>query len=453
MSRLIKYGSGVVLSGLLAYLVLSLVLPVKRPLTLAPHIQAVQPVVELETTNTLVISGTAYLPIIFMPHSTYLPIVFAPSPLLALNPPPNSREQSPNAYLQWALRDPAQTFVRYALYLEASNPQPNVLLASGLTKTNFDPNTFALDTQYYWRIVATDAQGQQVVGPVWSFKVEALPELPQLGAVVPVPAGEFLMGCDPARLPIGGCVTGKDKPLHPVYLDAYAIDKYEVTNLQYRTCVQAKVCRAPLYSTSKTRKQYFSNRAYDYHPVLFVAQEDARAYCQWVGGRLPTEAEWEKAARGPIDTRTWPWGEEFPNCARANFTDDRTRKWVICASDTTRVGSYPTGASPYGAMDMAGNVFEWVQDRMDVIYQINYYAISPYANPPGPQPRREVREGPFYVIRGGSYRPRWRYARVFHRHHGHRGGYSQLGVDIPLYRNDQVGFRCVHPGPTAAPTE
>jgi formylglycine-generating enzyme required for sulfatase activity len=270
-----------------------------------------------------------------------------------------------------------------------------------------------------------------------------LSELPQIGAVVTVPAGEFLMGCDRTKLPIGGCVAGKDTPLHPVYLDAYVIDKYEVTNLQYRTCVNAKVCRAPLSSTSKTRKQYFSQRTYDYHPVLFVSQENARTYCQWAGGRLPTEAEWEKAARGPIDTRTWPWGEEFPNCERANFTDDRTRKWVICAPDTQRVGSHPAGASPYGAMDMAGNVFEWVQDRMDIVYQINYYAISPYANPPGPQPRREVREGPFYVIRGGSYRPRWRYARVFHRHHGHRGGASQLGVDIPLYRNDQVGFRCV----------
>lgn len=396
------------------------------------------------TVVAMPVSSTSYLPIVSAPQWFHFPIIAAPLPLVSPYPPSGAVEQSPNAFLQWETRQTAPAFVSYAIYLEANNPQPSVLIAQGVAKTSFDPQTFVPGAQYYWQVLATDELGRQIAGPVWTFTVEPRHDPPLLGARIPIPAGEFLMGCDPKRSPAGGCVVGKNTPLHPVYLDDYAIDKYEVTNLQYRTCVNAQGCRPPLYSTSQTRNTYFTDPAYDTYPVVFVAQEDARTYCQWAGGRLPTEAEWEKAARGPIDTRTWPWGEESPDCSRANYTDDRGRNWVTCVGDTAQVGSYPAGASPYGVMDMSGNVFEWVMDRLDILYKIHYYAISPYANPPGPQPRQEIREGPFYVIRGGSYRPRWSYARVFHRHHGHRGGYSDLGVDVPLYRNDQVGFRCVY---------
>ena len=185
---------------------------------------------------------------------------------------------------------------------------------------------------------------------------------------------------------------------------------------------------------SHSRDHYFDDRRYDQYPVLFVSREDAQDYCKFEGKRLPTEAEWEKAARGPIDTRAFPWGNEFPDCIRANSTDNWTGSpWRICVYDTIKVGSLPMGASPYGAMDMSGNVFEWVLDR----YSEGYYAISPYANP------YNDFTGNYRTIRGGSYRPQLIYVRVNFRHWAHHGGDGDgVGDDPPFFRNDQVGFRC-----------
>lgn len=392
-----------------------------------------------------------YLPFVVSNERLYLPLLYgnASNIPVPLAPAPASIGQSVNTYFEWFVDNPNDRLRSYELYLEANVDVPRTLFAqSAAQRPYFAGWTLEPETQYAWRVVAVEVDNRRVAGPIVLFRTEGVAETPDVEQMVVIPAGEFLMGCDPARNPVGGCVLRKDTPLHPVYLDAYAIDKYEVTNRQYRACVAAGLCSRPLRDSSRTRPSYFTNPQYDYFPVLYVSWNDAQTYCAWQGKRLPTEAEWEKAARGPFDTRTWPWGEEYPNCSRANFTDDSagpTGAWVSCVEDTTRVGSYPSGASPYGVMDLAGNVFEWVADRLDQIYRIHYYAISPYANPPGPAPNFEVREGPFYVIRGGSYRPRWTYTRTFHRHHGHRGGSSQLGVDIPYYRNDQVGFRCVRP--------
>lgn len=234
-----------------------------------------------------------------------------------------------------------------------------------------------------------------------------------------VPAGPFLMGSD----------AGEDDaaPARIVTLDAFWIDKTEVTNAQYAAFLneQGNQVEGGVTWVDFSDEQvllttdgslFRPKDGYADHPVVEVSWYGAQAYCRRVGRRLPTEAEWEKAARGE-DGRTYPWGEEPPACAAANFWEQPDG----CISRTTPVGSYPDGVSPYGALDMAGNVWEWVEDW----YDPTYYSTAAGDNPTGPQ------SGESRVQRGGSYFDPGRTVRTFHRFRG---------WPINLYRN--VGFRC-----------
>ncbi len=235
-----------------------------------------------------------------------------------------------------------------------------------------------------------------------------------------VPAGEFTMGSNDGR--------GDEQPVHTVYLDAYWIDKYEVTNAQYvrflnslgghkgqcsgQDCIETK----DVYDHSHILyegRQYVMESGYENHPVIAVTWYGAAAYCAWQGKRLPTEAEWEKAARGTSGW-TFPWGNRGPDCSKTNY--------LGCVGSSVEVGSKPTGASPYGAQDMAGNVWEWCADW----YASDYYVTSPSRNPTGPLNSESK------VVRGGSWSA--------------IDGYIRTDVRInhtpPSDTRYDVGFRC-----------
>lgn len=181
-----------------------------------------------------------------------------------------------------------------------------------------------------------------------------------------IPAGEFLMGTNDieAKRDITGGRAYPEIPQFTYYLDAFWIDKYEVTNKQYHDCMDAGVCTEPHRIGSYTYPDYFNNSAYDAYPVVWVTWFQATDYCEWAERRLPTEAEWEKAARGP-DGLKYPWGNDPYTADKANICDvncTRTHSLIEFDDgypDLAPVGSFPAGVSPYGALDMAGNAWEW----------------------------------------------------------------------------------------------
>jgi eukaryotic-like serine/threonine-protein kinase len=190
-----------------------------------------------------------------------------------------------------------------------------------------------------------------------------------------IPAGDFSMGA----------ISHTDEePVHMVHLDSYWIDRTDVTNAMYARCVYEGSCQVPDRPNSYTRKPYFGDSHFGNFPVIYVTWDDANSYCKWAGGRLPTEAEWEKAARG-TDARVYPWGNQLPDTTMLNY--------YYVVGDTSAVGSSAADISAYGVLDMAGNIREWVADW----YDSAYYAKSTGSNPLGPA------TGADRVVRGGSW--------------------------------------------------
>ena len=223
-------------------------------------------------------------------------------------------------------------------------------------------------------------------------------------ALLFVPAGKFTMGSEKG--------DQDEMPAHEVYLDAFWIDRTEVTNKMYESCIAARACPDRFFSNSRTRTKYYGQSEFDDYPVIYVDWHAANSYCEWADRRLPTEAEWEKAARGE-NAFTYPWGNDAPETSQLNY--------FRSVGDTTEVGIYPSGASPYRVLDMAGNVAEWVAD----LYDETYYANSPTSNPSGAD------SGNLRVARGGGWEDLEKTIRSSNR----------LFLHPDLEFND-LGFRC-----------
>ncbi|KAF0108042.1 MAG: hypothetical protein FD146_1340 [Anaerolineaceae bacterium] len=221
-----------------------------------------------------------------------------------------------------------------------------------------------------------------------------------------VPPGEFSMGDADAA-------SGDNVPAHTVGLPGFWIQQTEVTNRMYAQCVSLGICEAPAQQAQTP--DWFADAEYASHPVVNVTWENARTYCEWISARLPSEAEWELAARG-TPGQPYPWGDETPSCQRSNYAG------CLDPGETMPVNSYPDGLSPYAAADMTGNVFEWVNDW----YAADYYANSPADNPTGPA------TGEKRVTRSSSYLSDVGALPVFLR--------SSLEPDMT---RPDLGFRCV----------
>ena len=247
-----------------------------------------------------------------------------------------------------------------------------------------------------------------------------------LNTMITIPAGEFIMGVDDGR------ADPQDRPQHKVTLKAYMIDKYPVTNAQYARFVAATGHRPPLHWTKGKIPP-----GLELHPVTMVSWFDAKAYAEWAGKRLPTEQEWERAARG-VDGRRWPWG---------NKMDPSRLNTYYQVGSTSKVGAYPTGASPDGVLDMAGNVSEWVQDD-----------FLPYAGTDAPEDMFKAKalkkptssaersmnvvdfvntDKRYKVIRGGSWKGDPFSTATYHRNFA-----------WPDFAADFFGIRCVQDVPS-----
>jgi len=250
--------------------------------------------------------------------------------------------------------------------------------------------------------ICDDAFDNDCDGDIDGDDVECLPGSP----MALIPSGCFDMGDAFSE------GDSDELPLHNVCITSdFYMDVHEVTNAEYKACVDAGLCTAPEYSSSYSRGTYYGNPTYDNFPVIYVDWNQATAYCSWAGKRLPTEAEWEYAARGGLSGKRYSWGDTATACVDANFDS--------CFVDTSEVESY--SANGYGLYDVGGNVWEWVNDW----YSSSYYSSSPTNDPPGPS------SGTSRVYRGGGWAYSTDYLRVAYRFY-----------NFPTYLSYHTGFRC-----------
>ena len=252
-----------------------------------------------------------------------------------------------------------------------------------------------------------------------SFYIEATPEpvsdpsdnrfSRDNAEMVFIPAGTFIMGSDDAD------ALTDSRPAHEVYLSDYWIDKYEVTNAQFARCVESGYCYEPRDLSSAAHDDYYANQSFADYPVIHVDWNQARAYCSWAGKRLPTEAEWEKAARGDRSF-TYPWGNDLPLKVPMQIG-------MFGTGDTAPADAFSEGASPYGVYNMGGNVWEWTADQYDPYY----YSKSPSEDP------KSVTGGNDYVIRGFS----WAYPFARYEIYVRNSSYI-------LNHTYDLGFRCAY---------
>jgi formylglycine-generating enzyme required for sulfatase activity len=301
--------------------------------------------------------------------------------------------------------------VTYFMLPIAPTPTQEPLLTQAPTEKVLIPTEEPVDTLTPTEEVPTPTEAP-TLAPTEEIPPTSSDPLPEIkddkGTVMRlIDPGNFLMGSIKGDL--------DERPTHSVYLDAYYMDKFEVTNAFYQACVNTGACKPPVHADSYTRSSYYGNPFYDDYPVVYVDWNMAKAYCEWRGARLPTEAEWEKAARGREEL-TYPWGKGV-DCQKANYTKGHN----ACVGGTSKVGIYENGKSPYGVYDMAGNVWEWVADW----YSATYYTSSLPSNPAGPDAGRA------HILRGGS----WNRGELDIRS-SNRLNYA------PNYTNFDAGFRC-----------
>lgn len=245
----------------------------------------------------------------------------------------------------------------------------------------------------------------QISSPTPTFFVRGISPKDGMQMIL-IPKGTFTMG---------GGTENDERFKHDVFIDAFWIDQTEVTIDMYTKCVESGVCTPPQGNNFISREHYFNDPSFSDYPVIQIDWFQADIYCKWAGRRLPTEAEWEKAARG-FGENIFPWGE-VQDCRFANYWGEDGK----CVGDVVAVGSYPEGISPFSVFDMAGNAYEWVADW----YDSEYYMLSPVENPQGPE------TGTTRVLRGGSFLhlPQMMYT------------FSRKDLD-PSYADVFTGFRC-----------